>query len=903
MTAALEEIKIIDVEEWGSLATSPSPTKLKNGQSPDMKNVWVDEKPGSVITAPGLIRVGKMPSGTAVTLCFNYFKTSDGSQTFIVSDNQTVWKTVDFQNFTVVKLALSASFQLRAAVIRDKLWMTNGTDPVMTYDGTTLTVLDGGGGTPNVPKGRYIAYHDERVWLYHISGARSKSAFSALTDTSGTVIDPDNANAWPSSNTLQISEGDADFGTGLLLYRGYLHFFKQYSIWRLVGYDEYTYTRVKTRASTGTRFNESLQVLDSLVHMIGVDGIYVFDGEETERISDIIDPSTASQTAFGFNQLQQPNANNLFWEVTDTADWNTGAVSANLAVDDSLALIAADDSQADFQAGATQINLDLVTNPGAIQLSHGSSGHSGVNIALNRQSYLAPFGSGSIIGVAEYITDGALTNSFGASGSSSLCVITLDQSSSINRVIVRGFSTGSGGSEILIRGQNSTPITSFPPSTFNPFTSFPIALADSAGSDGDRTFDLSNTPVTQIVVIMFSNSTATEIEIYQPSFQTTGKFTSKLLDLGEAPVSFGNFAASETLNGQGTTYFTQSSADGISWDSEVSCTNGGAIGSTVRRYLRWGVNLTSDGSNTPVISAAYLPAVYISIVHNTGGSIFAWGPIESERTLPLQTIYYYKTGTSPAVVAAAAWNVIVPGGVVNSAITDTYVQFKIEIINGDSTHLPVITSVTFNWIVGSAAIQINTLQNVASAVWKNRYWLAAAGPGATANNVVLVRGKKSFGSPWQLKDFKLLSFTRFQDKLYAGTSITGPSDPSEGAIFQIDTGYSFDGVAIDSYFQTGDYIFGGFYINPKEIIIEVERKGPYNLQVGVSIDRGNTWTDYPVSLAVSSFAPSYIKRINIDSFTTDRIRFRLRTDGIDTPFEVHRMIFYYTLEAARGSIK
>src|ERR1017187_3617089 len=385
MTSALEDIKSIDLEEWLTLATAPAPTKLKQGQTPDMVNCWVDEKPGSVISAQGYHKVGQIPSGNPVPFCINYFKTSSGTQTFVVSDNATVWTTIDFQTFTSIITGLSSSFQLRGAVIRDKLWFTNGSDAVRTFDGTSVVVLDGTGGTPNVPKGRYIAYHDERVWIYHVSSARSAVYFSSLTDASANIITPDNVNAWDTAdNYLQISEGDADYGTGMILYRGYLHFFKQYSIWRLVGYDEYTYSRVKTRASTGSRFNESIQILDSLVHLIGVDGIYVFDGEESERISDIIDPATASQTAFGFNQLQQPNTNNKFWEVTNTADWNSGNVPTNLSVVNQISLVAADDSQADFQGGVTQTNLDLISNPGFINLSISNSGVSLTNLALNQ---------------------------------------------------------------------------------------------------------------------------------------------------------------------------------------------------------------------------------------------------------------------------------------------------------------------------------------------------------------------------------------------------------------------------------------------------------------------------------------------------------------------------------------
>lgn len=903
MTASLEDAKIIDIEEWLTLATSPSSTKLKQGQSPYTLNTWVDEKPGSVITAPGYFKVGEIPSGLPVSFCINFFRTSVGTETFVVSDNSTVWTTVDFQNFTSIITGLASAFQLRGLVIRDKLWLTNGSDAVRVYNGSTVIILDGSLGNPDVPKGRYIAYHDERVWLYHIPSNRSQAAFSALTDSAGTIIAPDNTSAWPTSNTLQISEGDADFGTGLILYRGYLHFFKQYSIWRLAGYDEYTYTRVKTRASTGCRFNESLGILDSLVHLIGVDGFYVFDGEETERISDIIDPATASQTAFGFNQLQQPNTNNQFWEVASTDNWNAGTVPSMMAVDDGISLVAADNSQADFQAGVIQTNLDLTRDPGTIDMSHSDTGFSNNNVAASVSAALVALTGGVQIGNTTNLTNNG-NSYFGASWflNSGLLQfsITFAGPRVISKIILRGLQSNTDVIFSFNNGSGNQVITSASFGGAVSSTQWDIG-GSSLTSPADVDFNFTAFTATVVTVSILGvtagrSSAFSHVEAYETAYNTTGKFTSKTFDLGLAPSSYGNLNATETLNGQTASYFTQSSADGSSWGAEVSVANGAAIGSALQRYLRWGANLASSGSSTPQISAVYLPAVYISAIHNTGGSLFAWGPIEAgDRTLPLQIVFYYRTSTTLVGVSSATWQLIVPGGVISDSVLNQYVQFRVEMINGDSTHLPTVPSVTINWIVGTGT-QLGTLQNVASTVWRNRYWMAAAGPGATENDTVIVRGKKTFGSPWQLKDFPLLSFTRFHDALYAGSSL-------DGSIYQIDTGHSKNGVAIDSFFQTGDFTFGGYYICPIELLVEVERSGPYSLTVGFSIDRGSTWTDYSVDLTPSTFAPSYTKKINIATTNTDRIRFRVRTNGVDMPFEVHRLIFYYKLGVSRGSIQ
>lgn len=902
MTSSLEDIKSIDLEEWLTLATAPSPTKLKQGQTPNMENVWTDEKPGSIITSPGFLKVGQIPSGNPVSFCINYFKTSAGTQTFVVSDNSTVWTTVDFQNFTAIITGLSSSFQLRGAVIRDKLWLTNGSDSVRTFDGSTVTVLDGTGGTPTVPKCRYIVYHDERIWLYHVSSARSAVYFSSLTDSSGNIIAPDNGSAWDTTdNFLQISEGDADFGTGMFLYRGYLFFFKQYSIWRLTGYDEYSYSRVKTRASTGTRFNESLQELDSLVHLIGVDGIYVFDGDESVRISDIIDPATASQTAFGFNQLQQPNTNNQFYEVTETSDWNAGNVPTNLAIDNQAALVACDDSQADFQAGSGFTNVDTTLNPGFVQLAHTNSGVSGVEISFQAPAQLIPSNGFSTIGSGSMITDGNITNPCGFTSilngafppNANSFQITLPTGYTITQIIIRKWTNLLGSRcAIVINGVIVTITSCNNGGVLAPDGSF-VFLPPSSLVD----FVINIIPTSGNVFSFqsISGGTLTNIDVYPTAFNTTGQFISKALDLGIVPNNFGTFNVSQVLNGEGTSYFIQTSADGVTWGGTAGVTPGVPIGETPRRYLRWGVNFTSDGLNTPVIDAAYLPSVYLSAIHNIGSTVLSWGPFESDYSLFGQTVnFYYRGATSSIGVSSASWNSIVPGGVLSFSTSFQFIQFKIEILSGGTTTLPIINSVTINWVIGSVG-QPQTLQNVASVYWRNRYWLSAAGPGATSNNTILVRGKKTFQSPWMLKDWSILSFTRYFDSLYGGSSV-------DGSIYQLDSGYSKNGLSMDSYFETGDFVFGGFTAQLVELLVEVERTGPWNLNVGVSVDGGNTFDDYSIDLTSSTYDTNYMKRLNMDYMTT-RFRLRFRTNGIDQPFQVHRCIAFYSLSGVRGSIR
>lgn len=911
MTVALEDVKTIEIDKWFGLNTAASPTRLEKGESPNMENVWVDEKPGSVITANGFLRVGVTPSGRPMTFCIDYFKTSSGSQLFVLSDNSNIWSTLDFQNFTLLASALSSAFQLRGAVIRDKLWLTNGSDEVLVFDGTTTVAL------AYVPRGRYIAFHDERVWMYHFPSDRSSVRFTALVDNAGAIIEPDSgATAWPGDNEIQIAEGDADFGTGLILYRGYLYAFKQYGIYRIVGYDEYTYTRVKTRASTGSRFNESLQIKDNLVHLIGIDGIYVFDGEDAERISDIIDPASASQTAFGFDEIQQPNTNNQFFEVTDTAEWNTGTFPRNLAIDSGIRLQAEDDSKANFDAGATLTNIDTVSNPGAIQLTTAPTGSSSLNVASGKTGSLPSLNGGTISGVGSVamMTDGNTTNSVGYHNINTALVtllysIDLGGSISIGSVTVKSFGMQQLSSAVVLNAFNGgiVYVEALIGGVWTQVGTFsPVIASPNIGGTGFFTYPLIDYSVSFGVVtatqvrlrmeVLRGNYLLTEFEIFRAGYDSPGKFVSGTLDYTLIPSAYGSFYASYTLPAnQGLNFFTQSSADGSTWDVETAVASGSSIASTVRRYLRWGANFTSNAVDTPVITNVFLPAVYISAVHNTGGSIFAWGPFEADYASAGQTVrFFYRTATLLASVSAAAWNQIVPGGVISDPVANQYIQFKIEISGGTPTSTPSVSSITINWISGTGT-QPSTLQNVASYFWRNRYWLSAAGAGATSNNLVLVRGKKTkeFDSPWQLKDWNILSFARFHDSLYGGSSV-------DGSIYKLDVGYSKNGASLDSFFETGDFTFGGFDVSLYEILVEVDRLGPYTLSVGVSKDQGVTWTEKTVDLTIATRI-SFFKKLNFD-IMSDILRFRLRINAADQPFQVHRMTAFYKYMATRGSI-
>ncbi len=201
-----------------------------------------------------------------------------------------------------------------------------------------------------------------------------------------------------------------------------------------------------------------------------------------------------------------------------------------------------------------------------------------------------------------------------------------------------------------------------------------------------------------------------------------------------------------------------------------------------------------------------------------------------------------------------------------------------------------------NWVIGSLS-GVNTLQNVASFVWLNRYWLSAAKIGANQNDTLIVRGKSTYGNPWHKKDFSILSFARFQDYFIAGSSV-------DGSIYRMEYGYSKNGDALDSFFETGDFSKSGFLMKLLELIVNLDRSGPYSLSVGISIDGGITYTEKLIDLtrATSTTNLGFTKKVIAGNVMADKFRLRFRTNSIDCPFSIDEITAFYRPSPIRGSL-
>lgn len=275
---------------------------LDKTESPDLMNVVIDEPPGTLSQRNGYQVCGHIPSGNTATNIFEYSK-NNGSKVLIVTDNTTVWQTANCSEFTQIRTSMNADSVPRFAIIRDKLWMTNGHDAPATWDGVTLNVLDGSGTLPNVPRGKLIAWWKDRVWIGNTIGETSAVYFSATAGTDGSVLDPGvSSQAWTNtSNLVYFGRGDGSQLYGLKVYRDNLYAFKDTGIFRLIFQSEFNTISVKNVSKIGSKFQESIvEMDDSFLRFVGRDGVYKFDGSTVQR--------TSTKWNTTFKTLQQPNA-------------------------------------------------------------------------------------------------------------------------------------------------------------------------------------------------------------------------------------------------------------------------------------------------------------------------------------------------------------------------------------------------------------------------------------------------------------------------------------------------------------------------------------------------------------------------------------------------------------------
>ena len=204
----------------GGLNTRTTASKMDPKFSPRISGLVADREVGAVQKPNGFEVIAATSTLTKVN-SIGILNTESGDRYIIISDGERVLSTKDFVSFTTLRTGQNGSYRFNFEQVENKLWGSNGFDSVFTWDGSSVVLLNGtthgGVATPNVPRGKYILYEQGLVWVYNTT--TSASALNYNSDSSTTsppiALNPDNKDAWPITNELNIGKGDGEVGTAL----------------------------------------------------------------------------------------------------------------------------------------------------------------------------------------------------------------------------------------------------------------------------------------------------------------------------------------------------------------------------------------------------------------------------------------------------------------------------------------------------------------------------------------------------------------------------------------------------------------------------------------------------------------------------------------------------------------
>lgn len=299
----------------GGLNTASPSQKITHNFSPNMRNVFTHRQPGKIVKRSGFITLGSTNTLQRGSYGIPFYHT-DGSKDFLVSDSSMMLQTKDFQSYVFVSSNTNFNSNFDCTEAGYTMYCTNGVDPVFTWDGTNKVLMDGTKGNPNIPKGKYIEYFLNRIWVGNTAIDPSSLDWSAVVSTNGTIIAPNNFLAWPSLNHHSVGGGDGEALNALFVYKGQLQIGKDLSIYTEYGDRDSNFIDRKTIANAGVTSNDSVVNLDGVIYYKSKNGVYAYDGYQATRISDLIKPDIDS--------MQDPNSRVLanLWETQ--ADFSRG---------------------------------------------------------------------------------------------------------------------------------------------------------------------------------------------------------------------------------------------------------------------------------------------------------------------------------------------------------------------------------------------------------------------------------------------------------------------------------------------------------------------------------------------------------------------------------------------------
>ena len=285
---------------YGGLNTKDSPILMSDNESPDCLNVRFTTK-GAIVKRNGYRKLNTVAQTGAdqITSFFQYDLNSGTS--YAVSSSSTRFYKMDsldgaWDNITG-NLVITADKKWKFNVFKDTLYGTDNSDTNLiewagSGDASAMTLPTG------ITKARDILDYRNYHILFNVvvSGTAHPSRFYySNLNTSET---------WTATDFVDVATSDGDVIVGALVLGSDLYIFKTHAIYqvRATGDAVSPFVVKKTRSHVGAVSTYAILDVNNAAIFPYYDGVYIFDGDQSAKISNKIDPS--------WNALSKPNLSN-----------------------------------------------------------------------------------------------------------------------------------------------------------------------------------------------------------------------------------------------------------------------------------------------------------------------------------------------------------------------------------------------------------------------------------------------------------------------------------------------------------------------------------------------------------------------------------------------------------------
>lgn len=278
-----EEGRVPVILNRASLNTNKSPNTLYLNQFSKTTNFLFDEKPGSALSRGEAGAGYSLVSSTVCREMWPYQKSSGQLRLMIHHEGRLAASADHGRTFFNIASGFQWNLNWLHAVTFDDLFLvSDGMTKAGIYDGYEWTEYD------FIPKCKYWTVYNNMV-----IGANSSDIPAGLywSMPRGDITEEE---TWPKKNLEIIGGKSGDKITAVIVYRGKLVIFFEYSMWEASGTNPATWRIRQLSPNYGARSQESVTIDKELLKFVSYNGLKGYNGNsigpiDTSIKSDILD--------------------------------------------------------------------------------------------------------------------------------------------------------------------------------------------------------------------------------------------------------------------------------------------------------------------------------------------------------------------------------------------------------------------------------------------------------------------------------------------------------------------------------------------------------------------------------------------------------------------------------------